>query len=975
MVCLEDIGMSSTVLKSLVSGGFWLVACLLISLTNVPSARGQAGTSFVLQGTVQDSSGAVVPGATVLAKDLSLGVTREQTTDGNGHYILVALPPQGVWEITVTANGFNAQTLTGLTFLSNSQPVLNFSLKPGNIEQKVTVEGEAPVVETDKTAIDQTINQQAVNDLPLNGRNFFTLASLAPGAVSLNQGSGGLTFNGQGERQLTVLADGMTNQIREIRTLPGDLSGANGTFNLSVVDDVQVITNNFSAEFGRSPAGVINVVTKSGTNDWHGSGFIYGRPGAWDASNALTGQNPDFDRIQWGAMIGGPIKRDKMHFIFSYEGENQTQKDAGITSALEPSPNTLLLQPFKSVNLFGKVDDEINKNNRVDVRYNLLRSRVDNINVGGFNTSQQADLIVDNPQGITVGVTSVLSPHLVNEGRFAWTYDVVDICSEFYPCSINPDFSNIPPEIIYPGQGVLGPDNSLPQNLRENGFQWSDKLSQTLGRHNLKYGADIEYYRRFVTFFNNFNGTYTFAPGAPFPFDPANPASFPVNFSESFGISGLHYNERLLGFYAQDDYNIRHNLTVNIGLRYDYETLMHNTKNWSPRIGFAWDPFSNGKTLVRASFGIFYATIESSLINRESNFGPAGVLALNVNQGDPLFPAFPARYSAPPNGGNFIKDSVFIPIVRGLSTKDFPDSVGDKFGNSLRKTPYTEQADIGIQRQIAKDISISADYIHVHGVQLLRTEDLNAPPFIFIGPTAAQTRTLAQADALRPFGVPSTIPGPLGVNFGGYREMFLQESGDHSFYDALQIVVAKRFSKNFSVQLNYTFSHAISDSDNFRTFASLHLDPTNYRLDRGNATQNTPQNFTLFGIYQFPWGIRYGGILTAYSGLPYTGLVGFDAGGYGNDGSQVERPGLLGRNTFSNPGTVNLDSSLSKAFKFGEKQRLEARMDMFNTFNHPNVQVVDNIIGLDPSNPAPGFGQPVADGNGRQFQFSVTYSF
>jgi len=965
--------MSPATLKKSVFDVFCVVACLLVSLTIVPAAHGQAGTSFVLQGTVQDSSGAVVVGATVSAKDISLGTTRDQTTDSNGHYILAALPPQGTYEITVKATGFGTQTLTGMTFLANAQPVLNFTLKPGNVEQKVEVAGEAPIVETDKTEIDQTLNNKDVNDLPLNGRNFFTLASLAPGAVSLDQGSGGLTFNGQGERQLTILADGMTNQLREIRTLPGDLSGANGTFNLSVVDDVQVITNNFSAEFGRSPAGVINVVTKSGTNDWHGTGFIYGRPGDWDASNPLTGSNPDFDRMQWGATVGGPIIHDKMHFIASYEQENQTQNDAGITSKLEPNPGVLLVQPFKSINFFGKVDDEINKNNRIDVRYNLLRSRVDNINVGGLNTSQQADLIVDNPQGITTSITSVISPHLVNEGRFAWTYDKVDICSELYPCSVNPDFSNIPPEIIYPGKGVLGPDNSLPQNLRENGFQWADKLSQTVGRHNLKYGADLQYYRRFVTFFNDFNGTYTFAPNAPFPFDPSNPASFPVDFMESFGISGLHYNEKLLGLYVQDDYNIRPNLTINLGLRYDYETLMHDTNNFAPRIGIAWDPFKTGKTLVRASFGIFYATIESSLINRESNFGPGGVITLDVNNNqDPLFPMFPARYSSPPNGGNFTKESVFIPITRGLSTKDFPDSVGNKFGG-LRVNPYTQQFDLGVQRQIMKDVSLSVDYIHVHGLKLLRTEDENAPSFFEIGPTSV--RSQAEADATRPFGAPSTIPGPLGVNFGGYRELYLQASGDQSFYDALQVVLAKRFSRNFSLQINYTYSHAISDSDNFRTFSSLHLDPTDYRLDRGNASQNTPQNFTLFGTYQFPWGIRYGGILTAFSGLPYTGLVGFDAGAYGGDGALVERPGLLGRNTFANPGSVNLDSSLAKSFKFGEHQLLEGRVDMFNSFNHPNVQVVDNVIGQDIANPATGFGQAVQDGNGRQFQFSVTYSF
>ncbi len=970
--------MNWTSLKRSYSGGLFLFACLAISLAVVPSARGQAGTSFVLQGTVQDSSGAVIAGASVTAKDVSLGVTRAQTTDNNGHYILPALPPQGVWEITVEAKGFATETLTGLTFLGNAQPVLNFSLKPGSIEQKVTVAGEAPVVETDKTEIDQTIDPAQVNDLPLNGRNFFTLAQLAPGAVSLDQGTGGLTFNGQGERQLTILADGMTNQLREIRTLPGDLSGANGTFNLSVVDDVQVLTNNFSAEFGRSPSGVINVITKSGTNDFHGSAFIYGRPGAWDATNALTGQNPDFDRLQWGTTVGGPIIHDKMHFIASYEQENQTQDDAGITSSLQPNPGQLIIQPFKSINLFGKVDTEISKNNRLDVRYNLLRSRVDNINVGGLNTTQQADLIIDNPQNVTVGLTSVLSSHLVNEGRFSWTFDRVDICSEDYPCSDAPNFSNVPPELIYPGEGVLGPDDSLPQNLRENGFQWSDKLSQTLGKHNLKYGTDIEYYRRFVTFFENFNGTYTFNPDAPFPFNPSNPASFPINFTETFPTpgselgQGLHYNEKLLGFYVQDAYNVRHNLTLNLGVRYDYETLLHNTKNWAPRVGLAWDPFNHGKTLVRASFGLFYATIESSLINRESAMGPEGDVTLNLDAGDPLFPTFPNRYSSIPNGGNFIKDSVFIPIVRGLSSTDFPLSVGDKFGY-LRKTPYTEQADFGIQQQVAKDISLSVDYIHVHGVQLLRTEDENPPPFIELSPT--NTRTLAQADALRPFGVPSVVPGPLGVQFGGYRELFLQESGDQSFYDALQIVLAKRFSRHFSVQANYTYSHSLSDSDNFRTFASMHLDPTDYLLDRGNSSQNTPHNFSLFGVYEFPLGIRFSGIFTAYSGLPYTGLVGFDAGGYGNDGSLVERPGLLGRDTFANPRTVNLDSSLAKTFKFGERQRIEGRADMFNSFNKVNVQAVNNVIGLDASNPAPGFGAPVQIANGREFQFSVTYSF
>jgi hypothetical protein len=362
------------------------------------------------------------------------------------------------------------------------------------------------------------------------------------------------------------------------------------------------------------------------------------------------------------------------------------------------------------------------------------------------------------------------------------------------------------------------------------------------------------------------------------------------------------------------------------------------------------------------------------LINRESNFGPAGIATLFLNLGDPLFPTFPNRFSSPPNGGNFPKDSVFIPIVRGLSATDFPDSVGNKFGG-LRVNPYTEQLDLGVQRQLSTDFSLGVDYIHVHGVKLLRTEDMNAPPFFLIGPTMAQTRTLAQADALRPFGVPSVVPGPLGVNFGGYRELFLQASGDQSFYDALQAKFVKRFSKRFSLQANYVFSHNISDSDNFRTFASMHLDPQNYRLDRGNASQDVRHNFTLFGTLQLPMGIRYSTIFTAQSGLPYTGLVGFDAGGYGNDAAQVERPGLEGRDTFNLPRTINVDSSLSKEFVIRERHRFEGRVDLFNSFNQVNVQAANNTIGLDPAHPAPGFGQPVQVAPGREFQFSLTYNF
>lgn len=952
---------------------YQLLFCVVLSpiALLLPVAYGQTGTTFVLQGTVQDSSGGVISGATVTIRNVTIGLARKAATDSNGHYIFAALPPAGTYELKVEMPAFATQTITDLVFEPNAAPMINLTMKPGNVDQSISVSSVAPIVETDKSEIDHIIDQRQISNLPTNGRSFLDFTKLAPGAVSFTPDSGGLTFNGQGERQLTMLADGVNNQLREIRTLGGDQAAANSDLSLSVVQDLQVVTNNFSAEFGRSPSGVINVLTKSGTNDFHGEAFIYHRPGALDANNGLTGRNPDFSRKQWGGMFGGPISKDKTHFLASYEQSRQSQNAAGITSILEPNARVLLKQPARAIKFFGKVDHELSRNNRLVGRYNVVRSKSENGGVGGLNTSQRASDTIDNEQGVNVALTTVFSPHLVNEFRYGYTKDRLDFCAKNAGgCTLTPDFSTTTPAANYAGKGNLGPNPTLPQNLRENGFQWIDTLSHTIGKHNLKYGGDFEFFHRFVTFYNNFNGTYTFPATAVFPFNRANPATFPSAYSQSFGVSGVNYNEWLDGLYFQDSYNLSSNLTLNMGLRYDYETILKDSNNFAPRFGIAWDPFRSGKTLVRASFGIFYATIESSLVNRESNFGPAAIVQINLTPANgACFPIFPQRFSTPPACATAVKNQVYIPITRGLGAA-FPESVGDQFG-FLRVNPYTEQFNLGVSREFTSNWALSVDYIHVHGLKLLRTEDLNAPSYFQIGP--GLTRTVAQADATRPFGVPSRIPGPLGVKFGGYRQMLIQESGDQSFYDALQVVMKKRFSGHFNLQANYVLSKNISDSDNFRINFSLHTNPANYRLDRGLADQDRTHNFALFGTYDLPLGFQFSGVLTAISGFTYTGLVGFDANG--DTDATRDRPGTLGRNTFRARRQVSLDSGLSKAFKFKERQQIALRFEAFNTLNHVNVTAVNNTIGLNQFSPPTSFGRPAQSGAPRQFQYSIAYRF
>jgi outer membrane receptor for ferrienterochelin and colicin len=957
-----------------------LVLLATVLVLHCCPAYGQVGTNSTLQGTVLDRSGATMPDATVTVRNVSLGLERTTKVDAQGHYIFAALPPTGEYQVTAESPGFAPEIFQGLTFQANTSNVVNFTLKPGTVQERVVVSEQAPLVESTQSQVAHTVDDQEVQELPVVSRNFFDYMNLTPGVVRTGSGSGNVTLNGQGIRQLTILADGVTNQLREIRTLGGDLAGANGTFSLDVVKEMQVITNAYSAEFGRSLSGVVNVITKSGTNQFHGDGFIYGRPASLAATDPLTKRDPDLNREQWGVTIGGPIVKDKTHFLGNYEQTHQNQLDTSITSPLEPHPGVILNQPFKELKTFGKVDHQFSTNERLEGRYSFVRSRTDNINVGGLNTSDRADAVDDFTQNVEASLTSLISSRMVNEFRFAFTKDKFDNFQEAVGPNLPPDYSHLTAAINRAGVGNLGPDPNLPQNLNEKGIHFIDKLSHTIGRHNLKYGGDVSAYFRFVTFYNNLLGMYNFIAGTPFPFNPSNPKTFPVNYQQAFGKSGLNFHEQLLGLFFQDDFNVKRGLTLNMGLRYDYETLMRDTNNFAPRFGFAWDPKNNGKTVIRGSYGIFFSTVETSLINRESNSGPQGLFTISITpfnadgSPNPVFPTFPNRLTALPTGVNFVRTDVFIPITRGLSSTDFPESVGNKFGG-LRVNPYAQQLNFGIQRELVPNLALAIDYVMVHGLKLLRTEDLNAPPLFEVFP--GHTRTVAQADALRPFGVPSRVPGPLGVGFGGFRNMFVQESGDASIYHAMNVRLTKRFSRHFTMDGFYTFSKAISDSDNFRVSSSRHLDPTNYRLDRGLADQDRRHNFVLSGIWELPLGFRVGGIFNAVSGIRYSGVTGGDPMGLGDSqgGTTRERPGALGRNTFGGRRLVNMDANVAKEIKLTERQRLELRAEVFNLANHFNTTMINNAIGLDPTRPPATFGLPTSTNPGRQFQFAGRYSF
>jgi outer membrane receptor protein involved in Fe transport len=934
-------------------------------------------TRFDLAGVVQDATGAVLPGVTVSVKNVDTGFQRSTTTDTDGRYSFTALPPTGRWTITAELQGFQTQVREGMEFQANTKPELNFRLGVGNLQEAITVQAAAPLIRTRESELSSIMDAKQVDALPTNGRNFLSLLQTSGSVVptNVNGGSANLSVNGQGGRMANFVADGVSMTGREIRTLNGEFGGGNG-LSLDVVKELQVITNGFKAETGQTGAGTISVVTKSGTNAVDGSVYGFWRPTDWVAANLLTGAKTTQKRYQYGGTVGGPIKKDVTHFFANYE---YTKIDDAVVVTSVLAPGTFP-SPQSQRQGFFKVDHRFNDHNLFDVRYSFNRNKQEGQSVGGLTTYDQRTNTEAQTDALVASLVSNFGSNRVNEARFRYTYDVVDFYSPLTapngPSSRTPDFTNAPVTVVYSGVGNLGTNPSFPQNLVEKRAQWVDHYSIVHGSHQFKIGGDVIASWRFVTFFNNFAGTYTFNQGTKYPFNAADASTFPFQFTQSFGNSGLNFTDSMVGVFAQDDWEPTKGLTLNLGVRWDRDSLFQgDNNNFAPRVGFAYNVGGHANTVVRGNAGMFYDTIESSGINRESNFGPVGQTTIDLRQGDALFPTFPSRFSSFPSGtGTVPRATVYVPVYQG---PDFPYSIGDNFH---RVAPYFFNANVGVQHELSRDWAVSADYTRVYGYDLLVTWDINAPPFFAIGP--GQTRTAAQANLLRPLGVPNKTGGDYGIEFTGFRNLFLQFNGGHTQYNAIKIGVNKRMANHYALQANYTWGRARGDVDNFRLTTSFVPGLTQIDGDRsfqkGPSDTDVPQLFVASGLYEAPLGIRVGGILFARSGFPYTGLAGFDADGDGvtsSTASYGDRPATLSRNSFRLPATVTLDLSAAYDLKLARSQRVELRFDVFNLANRRNISNVNKIIGLDPAHPPASFGAVTQVGAQRQAQIAVRYRF
>jgi outer membrane receptor protein involved in Fe transport len=1005
-----------------------------------------------LNGTVLDASGGTVSGATISLREMDRNTMYSATSDQSGYYAIPNLPP-GRYELKAEFKGFSKYTQTGTILSVGQTATVNITLKVEAHGEEVIVSTEAPTIEPTKTEISQVIDTKQINDLPISGRLFtdFALltAGVATGRTSLQSTitefeSTRVSFGGMRDLSNEITVDGADN----VNTVTGS---QRSTPPQESVQEFRVVNNGFGAEYGRALGGIVNIVTKSGGNEFHGTVYDYLQNNATDARSLLQ-PSPDDDTLrqnQFGASLGGPIEKDKFFFFTNYEGQRRGESPTfpGVfyqnldlinesKAALGIAPENPNILKTKD-NDYGiiKADYQINTNNRLSLRYNVEDGRDLNqlvgstLDGGGIGAPSSGHNLFLRDQSLVGTVSTILKPNLVNS-----------VLAQYARRHYNFPGVTGQPNLDIPNTLLFGHNFGVFDAIYESRFQLADNISWVKGNHVAKFGVDYNYVNNFVIWpgftpmrivlpglnclvdFANFVDTTADIPSnpadgqcatstgfptvpGPNPLDPLNgvpivfwgapvgsapnppsgqlptPPPIPTNWKNAYLPSETgNFSETLdhayYGFYAQDQWRVRPSLTVNYGIRYDFESGLSKQINphyngVQPRLGLAWSP--NNKTVVRAGAGLFDDRYNLSFLFITQPQRPviipgetlpgirqgANTATWVLNQLTPGPLAGPPTFLLPANAAATLVTTGQVPaqFITGPCPPSCTAGAGMVQHNS--KIPYSEQANLEIDREIGHGLTVSAGYLWVAAHHLVRADNLNVcPPF---GAPAGTT-----VPTINP-GIPNCAPTPAppagwpagkayfgaaGVAGGGaaYDNAGLLYSTDNtgnSVYNGLTLQVTERAGQYFSLNANYTFSHTLDDGT-FTTFVSTPQDLYNRGLERANSNQDVRQRFvTNFTgttpIHSILRNFSMSSIVTLQTGRPFTMFVGFDANGDTNP--VTDRVGNLGRNTYVGDPLYSWDLRISRYFQIRERLRLDLMVDAFDLLNRPNVDEVTSVYG------------------------------
>jgi hypothetical protein len=933
---------------------------LIILGINVTAMAQSQSTTGVIEGIVYDQSGAIIADATVTVRQKEIGLERTTRTDDSGRYRAVLLP-LGTYSLEVQKQGFARYIGENIELTVGKTVNLAVTLQPVGASEVVTVTTEPPVVETTRSEQSTLVDRRSVENLPINGRDFVGFIKLAP-TVSIVQGPDGaeITINGQKGIQNNISVDGSDAN----NPFFGEQRGGQRpqfTISLEAVKEFQVVNDGGSAEFGRSSGGFINVVTKSGTNDFHGSLFGFLR------DEAITSQNPDaveaqlptddFRQWQFGGSFSGPIKRDKAFFFFAYDQNEGTSKKP---NRIDPRLINIFATRFNSPNeqgiiertndakaLLGKVDWNINSANLLTVRHNYSNAEQVNgtFDVPTFGVSANGRES-DNSNAFITQLVTTFSPTLLNEFRFQYAREARP---RFYD---GPDIPDVGIGGTDPVTGEattfrFGRPFFLPVPEVDKRYQFTDNFSIIKGAHSIKFGFDYNQTNTSQTFVGFARGRYIFASVEAFEAYLANPADSGglLLFLQFAPLGGRtveeagtqEFTQKEPEFYVQDKWQPRANLSISYGLRYYAQiqdqpilpldqrrygqfvgtpgfpsdgTIPNEKKGWQPRLGIAWDPTNNQKTVVRANAGIYYARIPGLQL--------AGPRNTDGSISGTIFTccAIPGLPTPPANLGIFTDTANFTPFNPGVRvfSSDF-------------QNPRTFQWGVSVERELLKDLSVNIGFNYANTVHLARFVNRNGPSF---------TGTIA-ADGRKIFNGPQPFARPDGSGIG---ELAVTESSARSLYRGFVFTTNKRFSNRFQFQANYVLSWDYSDDDNERDpFTFRYADITDFASEYGYSDRDQRHRFNAFGVFEAPYHFMLTTIFQARSAQPESVLLPNDANGDGIVGT--DRPYVngrdIGRNTIrKNNQFYSFDFRVTRLFKVTEDVSIEPLIEVFNLFNNTN---------------------------------------
>ena len=938
----------------------WLafVALALIVCVGASAAFAQETVNYAsVSGRVTDPSGAIVVGAAVTVRETDTNVSATAASGSDGRFRFAYLHV-GPYELTVTTAGFKTVTRR-LQLSAGAAFDLPITLEIGGITSDVTVSADAPVLETARTQIGTTIQTTEIESLPMNGRNVLDLALLAPGASPTNVGGGtqlfpetsavpgvGLSVNSQRNLSNNFMVDGLSNN--------DDAAALSGlVYGVDAIDQFQVITSGGQAELGRALGGNFNIVTRSGTNAFGGTGYEFFRDDALNGPNALSETTLPMRQHQFGASAGGPIRKNHTFYFTNVEERRLTQSGlvtipAATASAIDAQLNTqgypgagvatgVFATPVDSTTVLGKIDQQVSEKDLLSVRYSAYHVVSGNSRGAGGTAAPSASAgLDDTDQTIAMGNVRTLSSRAVLETRAQLAYGGLSA----------PPSDPIGPAVSIAGVASFGTLSVSPTARTNTMGEVVNNLSYQAGAHAIRAGVDVLVNDDTITFPRAIRGSYSFASLAAF----QNGAYTNGGFSQTFGATGVHQRNPNAGVYAQDEWALRH-VTIDAGVRYDLQflqTIHTDTNNIAPRVGIVWSPTRAGRTVVRVSGGRYYdrvplRAVANALLSagNTTDLSELRQVSVSLSPGQTSAPVFP---------------TILTQAVASTSLVNFT-TIDPNIQNA-----YSDQVSAEIEHQVGRATTVSVGYDHLRGHDLIMQVNQNPPTCVVVG----------------------SNNGCRAVSTYANNNQY--SSVGRSVYNGLHASLAGRPTVWSSYRVSYTLSKSMDDVG--EAFFNAPIDNFNIGEDWGRSDDDQRHRLVVTGSVRTssasaisPWqrlthGFELSGLVQYYSPLPFTITTGANTV-QGTAARPTVDGAFIGRNTgvggdFS---TVNL--RVSRALRAGARAHVDLLLEVFNVFNRRNdiARVTVFGTGVYPASPAANFGQVTVVGDPREAQLGIRVTF